>query len=293
MSWPHAESPRGLWMSQPGAESPPAGADITLSRAGGTKRSINQPSAISLKPLPALLLIPRENLACPTLCPSGKARTREAASCRAAGAGAWVPSRGNPGPPGLSHRSTPTEPDATTASLPEAPPLELIPPRDPHAGRGHPGRAGLGHGPPVPSCTWTPPQPSSIAWIMAKPLPDSQLEAKPPSGALGILTAARSGPGSPAPPAPAGTRLHTRCRTLVPWLPAGTEGRTVAKPRPSPIARAVGAVSGCPGLAPRSRARSARLCLAPCPHGMLSKAPALSQQPPLQSWHVGTWHSSR
>lgn len=38
---------------------------------------------------------------------------------------------------------------------------------------------------------------------------------------------------------------------------------------------------------------SARLCLAPCPHGMLSKAPALSQQPPLQSWHVGTWHSSR
>lgn len=88
-------------MSQPGAESPPAGADITLSRAGDTKRSINQPGAISLKPLPALLLIPRENLACPTLCPSGKARTREAASCRAAGAGAAarVPSRGKPGPP--------------------------------------------------------------------------------------------------------------------------------------------------------------------------------------------------
>lgn len=214
-----------------------------------------------------LLLIPRENLACPTLCPSGKAGTPEAMPCRAPGAG--DSDRTSPSPP--DRATTPPPPSLMQPRrpfqrlLPWSP--ELIPHRRPGTSRQSWAQ------PPVPT--------SGHPLALHHRADHGQISSRVAVGGQTSLGSsehphpARSGPASPAPPGPGSTRAvlaATSWHRVSPGLPDGQGcGGGVG------VSRAGSSQPGWPGSAPPG----------PLP------ARDAEHSPGAQPWHVGSWHSSR
>lgn len=298
----------------------------------------------ALKPLPAPALLLRKNLLSPALVSLTKGPERGGCAAPVGpGAGCGAPCTGKagqpPGPAGTSHRSTPAKTDATAASLPAAPPrhppgahpeLRPAPCRGPSTAPPQPGRPR--QGPPWAQSSSPCPQPhgdipksstvgvhhgqtsSHVATGGQNPLRSCVHPRHCPERSWLTYRAApaRSRP-DPAPGCAAGRRRLRR--QLAASAPRPERGQAHCLHEHGLGHGAFPALGRCggdggvsPGWLPVERLT--QLSLAPCPHGMLSKAPKLlspcsagSQclqlplRPPacprVPPWHVGTWHGSR